>query len=138
MNTPTPEANVKARLHGTGVQTTFLWVGAPTTREADKMAYRNRRVTSSMIMTPDQEHAQAQLLAAIGTHLTVGHRVPCTEDAPAWDRESTPVKVCAGCPVLDLCYQFALTGAITEGIIGGIKASELSRQRRQRPLTLVA
>lgn len=102
------------------------------------MAHRNRSVTSSMIMTPDQEHAQTQLLAAINDQLTTGHPVPCIEDAPAWDRESTPVKVCVGCPVLDLCYTFALTGAITEGIIGGVKASDLSKQRRHQNLTLVA
>lgn len=78
-------------------------------------------------MTIEQASAQMRLANGIRALRARGVSVACVEDPEAWDSELTPVKVCAGCPVMDLCTTYAMTGAVTEGVIAGMWASKLVR-----------
>lgn len=76
-------------------------------------------------MTMEQANAQERLVAQISALRRKGVTVACAQDPKAWDSEATPVKVCVGCPALELCTQYAMTGAVTEGVIAGMLASRV-------------
>ncbi|MGH9222834.1 MAG: WhiB family transcriptional regulator [Acidimicrobiales bacterium] len=58
---------------------------------------------------------------------------------PLEDSDAGPAKsVCAGCPVRDLCLEFALDTREGEGIWGGTTARERRRLLRQRRKTAAA
>lgn len=80
-------------------------------------------------LTEDQATTQVRLSRGIDRALGKGQHIPCLEEPETWDSEATPVKVCAGCPVLDLCSEYALTGAVSEGIIAGMRASQIRGPR---------
>lgn len=89
-------------------------------------------------LTEDQATTQVRLSRGIDRALERGQRVPCLEEPETWDSETTPVKVCAGCPVLDLCSEYALTGAVSEGIIAGMRASQIPRPKVAGPVVRAA
>jgi len=78
-------------------------------------------------MTDAQAVAQMRLADRIQDLRAQGATVACVEDPAAWDSERTPVKVCRGCPALEMCTDYAMTGAVTEGVIAGMWASTLIR-----------
>ncbi|MEW6155605.1 MAG: WhiB family transcriptional regulator [Actinomycetota bacterium] len=58
---------------------------------------------------------------------------------PLEDTEAGPAKdICAGCPVSELCLEFALSTREGEGIWGGTTARERRRILRQRRKTAAA
>lgn len=72
-----------------------------------------------------------RLQAAIWQALHRGEKVACVDDAPAWDEDSAAaITACGTCPVLTICRPYALTGAVTHGIVAGLSMEDLADQRR--------
>jgi len=52
---------------------------------------------------------------------------------PASDADAGPAKaVCAGCPVRDLCLEWAIASRQEDGVWGGLTDNERRRLRRRR------
>lgn len=70
--------------------------------------------------TPLQALAHAILSCAIRDAVDTGHQVPCLDDPARWDVATDP-SICAGCPVMRQCEDYAATGAVEHGIIAGLR-----------------
>lgn len=81
---------------------------------------------------PHQTSMLTRVAEAIGK-LNQNHEVvPCQKQPEVWDDDASPVAKdgCASCPVLHVCRPYALSGAVTHGIVAGISMPEMMERKR--------
>ena len=83
-------------------------------------------------LAPHQELAAVNLAIEARDAVDAGHEIPCRRDPADWDRRAQPGD-CDGCPVLEACDRYRLTGAVRHRtVLAGCRVDGPEKKRPRR------